>query len=83
MEQNLGLASSISEQSLTLYAQGTITALDLLQSLRRELDTAENFLDAYLGWREALQRLQQLTYWDFEVDAPVIDRYGITVATLQ
>jgi hypothetical protein len=54
-----------------------------LQSLRRELDTAENFLEAYTGWRGALQRLQRLTFWDFESDVPVVDRYGITVATLQ
>lgn len=83
MEQNLGLAASISQESLELYANGTITALDLLQSLRRELDTAENFLEAYTGWRGSLQRLQRLTFWDFEADVPVVDRYGITVATLQ
>jgi outer membrane protein TolC len=83
MQENLGLAAEISQESLDLYAAGTITALDLMQSLRREQDTAENFLEAYMGWRRSLQRLQQLTYWDFEEDVPVTDRYGITITSLQ
>jgi hypothetical protein len=49
----------------------------LLQSLEREVSTNRNFLDAFLGWRGALLRLQQLTYYDFERDLPVLERFGI------
>ena len=77
MEENLALASELSRSSLELYRQGNITALELLQSFRRELDTATNFLDTYLGWRESLQRIQELTFFDFERGIPVLERYGI------
>jgi outer membrane protein TolC len=77
MQNNLALASDISEESLELYAQGAIAVVDLLQSLRREQDTHENLLDAYHGWRRSLQRLQQQTYYDFEFDMPVLQRYGV------
>lgn len=83
MEENLALASQISAQSLDRYRSGTLTLVDLLQSLRRERDTSENFVDAYLGWRSALARLQQLTYYDFEYDMPVLERYEINVDAMQ
>jgi hypothetical protein len=63
------------------YREGAITALDLLQSLRRESDTAENYLDAYTNWRGVLQELQQMTYWDFETGQPVLRRFGIDTST--
>ena len=56
---------------------GLISALDLLQSFRRQVDTANNFLDAYLGWRRALLRIQQLTFYDFELDLPLLERFGV------
>jgi outer membrane protein TolC len=77
MEQNLELAGDLSESSLALYTGGSATILDVLQSFRREVDTAGNLLDAYLGWRRALLRLQRLTFYDFELGTPVLNRYGI------
>jgi hypothetical protein len=77
MEQNLELASNLSQSSLALYEQGGASILDVLQSFRREADTAENLLDAYLGWRRALLRIQRLTFYDFELGVPVLERYGI------
>lgn len=77
MEQNLELARQLSAESLTLYTQGQITAVDLLQTLRREADTARNLLDAYLGWRGAITSLWELTYYDFEEDLPVLERFEI------
>lgn len=43
------------------------------------VDAANTFLDAFLGWRQSLQRLQDLTYYDFEADLPVLDRFDIDV----
>lgn len=78
MEENLTLSEDISQSSMERFEGGQISALDLLQSLRREVDTAENFLDAYIGWREALQRLQEMTYYDWERDTFLLDRFGIS-----
>jgi hypothetical protein len=35
-----------------------------------------------VGWRESIQGLQELTYYDFELDVPVMDRYGIDVSSV-
>jgi outer membrane protein TolC len=77
MRENLELAQNVSETSFQRYEDGAITALDLILSLRREADTAENFLEAYLGWRGSLRRLQELTYYDFERNIPVLERFGV------
>jgi len=77
MRENLDLAQAVSETSFQRYEAGSITAVDLMLGLRREADTAENFLQAYLGWRGSLRRLQQMTYWDFERQMPVLDRFGV------
>jgi hypothetical protein len=77
MRENLDLAGDVSETSFQRYAAASITATDLMLSLRREADTAENFLQAYLGWRDSLRQLQQLTYWDFERQMPVLERFGV------
>lgn len=77
MRDNLDLARGVSETNYQRYEAGSITAVDLILSLRREVDTAENFLQAYLGWRDSLRRLQEMTYWDFERRVPVLDRFGV------
>jgi outer membrane protein TolC len=79
MEQTLQLASDLSASSLALYREGPATILDVLQSFRREVDTAENLLDAYLGWRRGLLRMQELTYFDFELGMPVLERFGVSL----
>jgi outer membrane protein len=80
LQQNLELARGISRQNLDRYAAGTVAIQDVLQSFRSELTTAENLADAFLGWRNALLRLQMLTYFDFEYDMPVLERFGIDAA---
>ena len=81
MQRNLQLASNLSASSLDRYREGSATILDVLQSFRREVDTARNLLDAYLGWRSSLLRMQQLTFYDFERDVPVLERYGVRLPT--
>lgn len=79
MEENLELAQELSAESLELYTGGGLAVVDLLQTLRREADTAENLLDAYLGWRRAITRLQEMTFYDFERGVPVLERFGIEI----
>lgn len=77
MQENLALAADISEESLELYEAGSLAVVDLLTNLRREQDTHNNLLDAFLSWRQSLRQIQQQTYWDFETDMPVLTRYGV------
>lgn len=75
MTENLAMAAQLAETSLAHYADGTITTLELLRSLDRQAETAANLLDTYLGYRSALLDLQELTYYDFEHGAPVLERF--------
>jgi outer membrane protein TolC len=77
MMENLELARAVSASSFRRYQDGAIGAFELVQSLRREADTANNFLDAYIGWRKTLLRLQRLTYYDFENDTSVLEHFGL------
>ena len=77
MRENLELARDVSETSFQRYQTGVITVLDLLLSLRREEDTAENFLEGYLSWRSSLRSVQEQTYFDFELGVPVLERFGV------
>jgi outer membrane protein TolC len=77
MQENRVLAHESAVSSLERYESGTITASELLQSLEREVDTSQNALEAYLGWRDALLGIQRQTYYDFESDQPVLERFGI------
>jgi outer membrane protein TolC len=77
MLENLELARAVSSSGFRRYENGTIGAFELIQSLRREADTANNFLDAYIGWREALLRLQRLTYYDFESGMSILEHFGL------
>lgn len=77
MEENLALAERLSEESVDRYAAGETTTLELLRALDRRVETGQNFLDTYLGYRRALLDLQEMTYYDFEQDVPVLERYGV------
>jgi len=73
MQENLELARNITETSFQRYGDGVITALDLLLSIRRESDTAGNFLQAYLSWKGSLSDLQRQTFFSFERDQPLLE----------
>jgi outer membrane protein TolC len=77
MRDNVELAREVTETSFQRYQDGVISALDLILSLRREADTAENFLETYLGWRGSLRRLQEMTFFDFERGIPVLERFQV------
>lgn len=77
MQANLDLARDVSAMSLARYQGGQGSMLDLVQAFERQADTAENFLDAYLGYRQAILDLQQITFYDFENDVPLLERFQI------
>ena len=72
----------------SLDGVGALVVIDdgcrpVLQSFEREADTAENFLDAFLGYRRSLIELQQATYFDFEAGLPLPERYELSGPTLR
>jgi outer membrane protein TolC len=77
MQENLTFAEQITATTIERYRSGEVDLVGLLQTIDRESATARNFLDAYLGFQNALQRLQRLTYYDFERNMPLLDRFRI------
>lgn len=73
MQENQELAREVSRTNFQRYQDGSIAVLDLILSLYREADTAENFLQAYVSWKGSLRSLQIQTYYDFEQDRPILD----------
>jgi outer membrane protein len=77
MQQNLELAQQTTNSMLGRYRTGDVAFVDVTQTLDREINTAENFLDAYMGYQRTLRRLTELTFYDFEYDMPVVERFTI------
>jgi hypothetical protein len=77
MQNNLDLARQITGSTLRLYTAGEATLVDVLQTIDRQGATAQNFLDAYIGYRRALLRIERLTYFDFQRNAPLLDRFDL------
>jgi outer membrane protein TolC len=77
MQQTLRLARENTASTLDRYRTGGATLVDLLQTINRESNTEENFLNAYSGYQETLLRLQELTYYDFENDMPIVERFSV------
>lgn len=75
MQRNLELAASISDASLERFESGGISALELIQTLSSQTDTAQNLLDAYLGYQDALLNLLEYTYYDFKNQEPIFRRF--------
>jgi len=77
MQQNLSMAANVSETSLKRFQSGEISALELIQTLNSQTDTAQNLLDAYLGYEQALLDLLEYTYYDFESKEPIFRRFDL------
>jgi len=77
MEDNLAFAQQITATTLDRYRAGDVTLVDVLQTIDREAQTAGNLLDAFLGYRNALMNLQELTFYDFEYDTPLLERFSV------
>lgn len=75
LQNNLEAMHEITEISIEQYRNGEISFNDILQVVVRERETQSNFLDAYLGYKKSLLTLMINTYYDYERDVPLIDRF--------
>ncbi len=74
MQANLAVARRLSEDSLERYRTGAASVFELLQSFSRQRETANNFLEAYIGYRQALFSLTRQTFYDYEAGMPLFER---------
>ena len=67
-----------------LAAQGIIASFamseseTMLQMISRQTETEINFLDVYLSYRRSLLSLMMQTYYDYENEISLIDKYRPT-----
>jgi hypothetical protein len=81
MQENRELARKTTDSTLERYRAGEVTLVDLLQTIDRGSSTAGNFLQAFMGYQETLRRLKELTYYDFEYNMPLVERFAVTAGT--
>jgi len=77
MEEHLETAESLTEASIEQYEEGKMALQDLLRSISTQTETGRSFLDAYLGYRKSILSLMARTYYDFEFDQPLIERFQV------
>jgi hypothetical protein len=75
MMDGMNIVQDLTDRSIALYRNGNISLQDLLAIVSRQKDTEMNFIAAYLGYKRSLISLMQLTYYDFENDISLIDRF--------
>ncbi len=75
MSENMQMAEEITNLSMTRYENGEISLQDLLQTINRQKETEENFLESYLGYRKSLLGLTVDTFYDYENDIQLLEKF--------
>ncbi len=75
MKQSVGTIQEITDFGMNQYREGVISLQDLMQMIVRQRVTEMNFLDAYLGYRRSLLTLMVETYYDYENDVSLIEKF--------
>ena len=75
MKKSVGSIQEITDFGMDQYSDGVISLQDLMQMISRQQETEKNFLDAYLGYRRSLLSLMVETYYDYENDISLIEKF--------
>lgn len=79
MQDNIKIAEEILQESIKQYKDNKMLFLNLLQNVIRQKDTGLNFLDIYLEYRESILSLMVSTYFDYENNISLIDKFRAQV----
>ncbi|MFC1490057.1 TolC family protein [Candidatus Latescibacterota bacterium] len=75
MKDNMDVAIDLTELSLAQFEARNISIQDILQIIKRQEETENNFLDAYLGYRNSLLTLLVNTHYDYEKDSSLLELF--------
>ena len=75
LRENLDIAQELCETSITQHEEKKLSLQGILQIIDRQKDTEINFLEAYLGYRRSLLSLMLQTYFDFENEVTLLEKY--------
>jgi len=76
LKKSAAEAAALTETSLRRYRDGELTLQALLKVIYSQKEAESNFIDAYIGYRNQLEELKMLTYYDFETETSLLDRYA-------
>jgi outer membrane protein len=77
MKKSQAVAGEITELSIDKYKSNEVSLQDLLQIIERRESTEQKFLDTYLGFRKALLSLMINTYYDYENNVSLMDKFSM------
>ncbi|MFC1541388.1 TolC family protein [Candidatus Latescibacterota bacterium] len=66
MKENMEIALELTSLSLAQFQIRKISIQDILQIIERQQETENNFLEAYMGFRQSIMRLLVNTHYDYE-----------------
>ena len=75
LRESVKMAQEICELSIRQYRDNNLSLQGVLQVIERQKETELNFLEAYLGFRRELQEIKGLTYFDYETNISMIDKF--------
>ena len=75
MMESMKIVQEITDISIEQYQSGNISLQDILQIVERQKETEVNFLETYQGYRRSLIRLMMYTYYDYENDISLIEKF--------
>ncbi|MBN1293675.1 MAG: TolC family protein [Candidatus Latescibacteria bacterium] len=75
LQKSVTLAQEISDLSIQQYRNNKISLHGVLQIVDKQRETELNFLDAYLGYRRTLESLKSLTYYDYEENVSLLEKF--------
>jgi len=75
MMESVKMVQEVTDYSIDQYRKGALTIQDLLQIVDRQRETEFNFLDAYQGYRRSLIRLMIETFYDYENDISLLEKF--------
>ena len=75
MMESMKMVQEITDVSIGHYHNGNISIQDIMQIVNRQRETEKNFLETYQGYRRSLLFLMMQTYYDYENNVSLIDKY--------
>ena len=75
MKENMDVSMELTALSLAQFEDNKISIQDILQIIERQEETENNFLEAYMGYRQSILRLLVNTHYDYEKDMSLLEQF--------
>ncbi len=73
--ESVKMAQTITEMSIEQYRNGAVSLQDIIRIINSQSETENNYLGAYQGYKRSLLTLMMRTFYDYENNISLIDKY--------